>query len=132
MAPNLRPQPSEQVPEVPDLQDGNPRISKAVNVNREWVSSLDVSNTYFHIPINHTSQEYLRFHCQNQTFRFTDLPFGLFTAHMKFTIVVKEIKFIAQICQILIHQYFGDWLIQAKNEETRHQHTQSLLALCQN
>ena len=42
----------------------------------EWVTSLDFSDAYFHIPINHRSQKYLRFHLQGQTFQFTALPFG--------------------------------------------------------
>ena len=29
----------------------------------EWVSSLDFSDAYFHIPISQTSRKYLRFHC---------------------------------------------------------------------
>ena len=37
----------------------------------------------------------------------------------------------AQSRHIRIHQYVDDWLIRAKDEETCHQHNQSLLALCQ-
>ena len=31
---------------------------------QEWVTSLDFSDAYFHIPINHRSRKYLRFLCQ--------------------------------------------------------------------
>ena len=61
----------------------------------EWVT-LDISDAYFHIPINQRSRKYLRFFLYNQTFQFTALPFGLATAPIEFTKVVKEVKLMAQ------------------------------------
>ena len=58
--------------------------------------SLDSSNAYFHIPINHRSKKYLRFYLNKQTYQFTALPFGLATAPLEFTKVVKEVKRMAQ------------------------------------
>ena len=97
----------------------------------EWVTSLDFSDAYFHIPIHFTSRKFLRFHFQNQSYQFRALPFGLSTAPMEFTGVVKEVKFMAQSQGIRIHQYLDDWLIRAPTKESCHQGTQSLLALCQ-
>ena len=62
----------------------------------EWVTSLDFSDAYFHIPINPRSRKYLRFHLHGQTFQFRALPFGLATAPLEFTKVVKEVKLMAQ------------------------------------
>ena len=45
--------------------------------------------------------------------------------------MVKEVKLMAQARRIQMQQYLDDWLIQAKDKESCHQHTQSLLALCQ-
>ena len=97
----------------------------------EWVTSLDFSDAYFHIPVHVTSRKYLRFHFQNQSYQFRALPFGLATAPMEFTCVVKEVKLMAQSRGIRIHQYLDDWLIRAPTKESCHQGTQSLLALCQ-
>ena len=97
----------------------------------EWVSSIDFSDAYFHIPIHFTSRKFLRFHFQNQSYQFRALPFGLSTAPMEFTAVVKEVKLMAQSQGIRIHQYLDDWLIRAPTEDSCHQGTQSLLALCQ-
>ena len=97
----------------------------------EWVTLLDFSDAYFHIPIHYTSRKFLRFHFQNQLYQFRALPFGLSTAPMEFTGVVKEVKLMAQSQGIRIHQYLDDWLIQAPTKESCHQGTQSLLALCQ-
>ena len=97
----------------------------------EWVTSLDFSDAYFHIPISPNSKKFLRFHYQGQTFQFRALPFGLLTASMEFTIVVKEVKLMAQAKNIRMHQYLDDWLIRAKDKDTCFQDTQTLLALCQ-
>ena len=98
---------------------------------REWVTSLDFSDAYFHIPINQRSRKYLRFFLNSQTFQFTALPFGLATAPLEFTKVTKEVKLMAQAKGIRIHQYLDDWLLRAHSRETCLQHTQTLLALCQ-
>ena len=45
----------------------------------EWVSSIDLSDTYLHIPIHPNSGKYLRFCYKSQVFHFTSLPFGLAT-----------------------------------------------------
>ena len=98
---------------------------------REWVTSLDFSDAYFHIPLNQRSRKYLRFLLNSQTFQFTALPFGLATAPLEFTKVTKEVKLMAQAKGIRIHQYLDDWLLRAHSRETCLQHTQTLLALCQ-
>ena len=91
----------------------------------------DFSYAYFHIPIHTGSWKYLRFHFQNQSYQFRALPFGLSTAPMEFTCVVKEVQLMAQARGIRIHQYLDDWLILAPTKESCHQGTQSLLVLCQ-
>ena len=88
-----------------------------------WVTSLDFSDAYFHIPINQRSRKYLRFHLHGQTYQFTALP-------LEFTKVVKEVKLMAQAQGIRIHQYLDDWLLRAPCPETCLQHTQTLLDLC--
>ena len=61
----------------------------------EWVSSIDLSDTYLHIPIHPNSRKYLRFCYKSQVFQFTSLPFGLATAPQVFTMIVKEVKLMA-------------------------------------
>ena len=96
----------------------------------EWVTLLDFSDAYFHIPINQRSRKYLRFHIRGRTFQFTALPFGLLTAPLEFTKVVKEVKLMAQAQGIRIHQYLDDWLLRAPCQEMCLRHTQTLLDLC--
>ena len=97
----------------------------------EWFTSLDFSDAYFHIPITPNSRKFLRSSFQNQTFQFRALPFGLSSAPMEFTIVVKEVKLMAQARNIQMYQYLDDWLIRATDRGTCFQDTQTLLALCQ-
>ena len=48
----------------------------------EWVTSLNFSDAYFHIPIHHRSRKYMRFFLNKQIYPFTAFPFGLATAKM--------------------------------------------------
>ena len=49
-------------------------------IPEEWVSSIDLSDAYLHIPIHPNSRKYLRFCYRSQVFQFTSLPFRLATA----------------------------------------------------
>ena len=93
----------------------------------EWVTSIDFNDAYFHIPIQKQSREFLRFHVQGKTYQFKALPFGLSTAAMEFTVVVKEVKLMAIHKGIRIHQYLDDWLVGAKSPQACLQHTQDLV-----
>ena len=96
----------------------------------EWVTSIDFRDAYFHIPIHPQSRKYLRFHVQGHSYQFRALPFGLSTAPMEFTIVVKEVKLLAQNRGIRIHQYLDDWLVRAPSYQECLLHTQLLVNLC--
>ena len=97
----------------------------------EWLTSIDFKDAYFHIPIHSQSRKYMRFHLQGRSYQFKALPFGLSTAPMEFTVVAKEVKLMALQRGIRIHQYQDDWLVRATSHQTCLQHTQTLIALCQ-
>ena len=46
----------------------------------EWVISIDLTDSYFHVPIHPQSQKYLRFQTKEGFFQFQALPFGVATA----------------------------------------------------
>ena len=69
----------------------------------EWVSSIDLSDTYLHIPIHPNSRKYLRFCFRSQVFQFTSLPFRLATAPQVFTMIVKEVKLMALSRGLRLH-----------------------------
>ena len=97
----------------------------------EWVTSVDFKDAYFHIPIQEQSRKYLRFHVQGRTYQFRALPFGLSTAPMEFTVLVKEVKLMAMQRGIRIHQYLDDWLVRARSQHICLRHTQILVKMCQ-
>ena len=96
----------------------------------EWVTSIDLKDAYFHIPIHSQSRKYMPFHIQGWSYQFKALPFGLSTAPMEFTVVAKEVKLMALQRDIRIHQYLDDCLVRATSHQTCLQHTQTLVALC--
>ena len=71
----------------------------------EWVSSIDLSDAYLHIPIHPNSRKYLNFCYRSQVFQFTSLPFGLATAPQVSTMIVKEVKLMALSRGLRLHQY---------------------------
>ena len=82
----------------------------------EWVSSIDLSDAYLHIPNHPNSMKYLRFCYRSQVFQFTSLPFGLATAPQVFTMIVKEVKLMALSRGLRLHQNLDHWLIRSQEE----------------
>ena len=97
----------------------------------EWVSSIDLSDAYLHIPIHPNSRKYLRFCYRSQVFQFTSLPFGLATAPQVFTMIVREVKLMVLSRGLRFHQYLDDWLIRSQSEEEAQVNTQAVVDLTQ-
>ena len=97
----------------------------------EWVTSLDLTDAYFHIPIHPRFQKYLCFNVGNRSYQFTALPFGIATAPLEFTMVAKEVKLMALAEGIRIHQYIDDWLMRAKTKQQCQENTHRLIRLVQ-
>ena len=83
----------------------------------EWVTSIELTDAYFHVPIHPQSQKYLRFQTKKGVFQFPALPFGVATAPLEFTRIVKEVKLIAQARNLRIYQYLDDWLLRSPTKE---------------
>ena len=108
-----------------------PESIRASLIPGEWVSSIDLSGAYLHIPIHPNSRKYLRFCHGSQVFQFTPLPFGLAMAPQVFTMIVKEVKLMALSRGIRLHQYLDDWLIRAQSQEEAKVNTQTVVDLTQ-
>ena len=90
------------------LKMETPESIRTSLIQGEWMSSIDLSDTYFHIPIHPNSRKYLRFCHKSWMFQFTSFPFGLATAPPVFTMIVKEVKLMALTRRIRLHQYLDD------------------------
>ena len=110
---------------------GTPETIRTSLQQREWVTSIDFKDAYFHIPIQEQCRKYLRFHIQGQSYQFKALPFGLSTAPMEFTVTAKEVKLMAIHKGIKIHQYLDDWLVRARSHQACLQHTWELVEIFQ-
>ena len=95
----------------------------------EWVTSIDLTDTYFHVPIHPQSQKCLRFQTKKGVFQFCALRFGVARAPLEFTQIVKEVKVIAR--NLRIHQYLDDWLLRAPTKEQCLINSQNLVKLVQ-
>ena len=73
---SYRPKQAQHFSTCRKVQNGNSRVHQ---IPGEWVLSIDLSDTYLHIPIHPLSRKYLRFCHRSQVFQFTSL-FGLATA----------------------------------------------------
>ena len=114
---------------IPKFKMETPESIRASLRKGEWVTSIDLTDAYLHVPIHTHSQIYLRFHHKGVTYHFVSLPFGLATAPLVFTSLVKEVKLLALQQGIRLHQYLDDWLIRAPSKEECHSQTQALLSL---
>ena len=97
----------------------------------EWVTSLDLTDTYFHIPLHQKYQKYLHSNVGDRSYQFTALPFRIAMAPLKFTMVAKEVKLMELAEGIRIHQYIDDWLMRAKTKQRCQENTQRLIHLVQ-
>ena len=125
------PQCSVQIFGCRNIQNGDPRNNLDLPTTGGMSNIARLQRHLFHIPINTRSRQFLRFHLQDRTSQFKVTPFGLSTAPLKFTCMVKEVKLMAQAFGIRIYHYLDDWWVRAQTKESCHQGTQSLLTLCQ-
>ena len=96
----------------------------------EWVVSVDLTDAYFHIPIQ-KSQNLLRFHVGGRSFQFRALPFSIATAPLEFTRIAREVKLMLQNRGIRIHQYLDDWLLRAPTQQICMEQSKQLVAFVQ-
>ncbi len=92
----------------------------------QWMTSIDLSDAYFHVPIHYVSRKYLRFVFLGVVYQFRAHCFGISTARMIFTQVMKPVVTLAHREGILLHQYVDDWLCAAKTAEQATQPTKRL------
>ena len=65
---------------IPKFKMETPESIRASLRKGGWVTSIDLTDAYLHVPIHTHSQKYLRFHHKGVTYQFVSLPFGLATA----------------------------------------------------
>ena len=86
-------------------------------VKGEWMTSIDLTDAYFHIAIFRPHRRYLRFMIGTQIYQFCALPFGLTHSPEAFTAVLRPVVAWCHLNNFFVHQYIDDWLIRAPSSE---------------
>ena len=81
----------------------------------DWVTSIDLKDAYFHIPVRPTARKYLRFTHLQEVFQFKALPFGLTSAPREFSRVTETLGAIAHRQSINLHLYLDDCLLRVRS-----------------
>ena len=95
-----------------------------------WVTSIDLVDTYFHIPIHRGYRKCLRFQTRDTIYQFRALLFGLSPAPWVFTKIMTEIKMLVHVMGIDLCQYLDDWLIYSPSHDQCLRDTVQVLNLC--
>ena len=106
-----------------------PESIRASLIPGEWVSSIDLSDAYLHIPIHPNSRKYLRFCHKSQVFQFTSLrashgPTGLYND-------CKRSGAHGPDKGNQTSQYLDDWLIRAQFQEEAQVNSRTVVDLTQ-
>ena len=116
--------------DIPTFLMESPESIRALMRPGDWAVSIDLSNAYFHIPINQQFREFLTFWHRGTLWQFRALPFGLSTAPCIFTRVMEEVRKMAAVLGITMHMYKDDWLIPGQSSEIVSSHCEWVLNLC--
>ena len=76
-----------------------------------WVTSIDLQDAYFHVPIKPTLHKYLAFLHEGNLFFFRALPFGLNVAPYIFSRILRYPLGLLHQQGIAVLAYLDDWII---------------------
>ena len=117
--------------DVPRFRMETPQAVRNAIRPGEWVTSVDISDAYLHVPMAPSAQRFLRFKIGKEVFQFQALPFGLATAPREFTLIMRPIVQILRAHGVRIHAYLDDWLIRADSPDQARLHTNLVVNLLQ-
>ncbi len=99
---------------------------------RDWFSSVDLKDAYFHIQITPHHRCFLRFSFEGTAYQSSVLPFGLALAPSTFSKCLDAALSPLRASRMRILNYLDDWLILAQSRDTLLSHIASSLGLCVN
>jgi hypothetical protein len=92
-----------------------------------WVTSIDLSDAYYHILVHPKFRKYMRFSINQNVFQYRTMVMGLTSSPRLFTKVIKCVKSIAHKFGIQLFQYLDDWMIAARSQEEARRNTEKIL-----
>ena len=106
-------------------------IRKALSPG-DWVTSIDLKDAYFHIPVLPDFRKYLRVVVEGKAYQFRALLFGLSPAPREFCRVTGVLGTLLLKLTMYLHLYLDDWLLRATSRAICLAHTQIALETAQN
>ena len=88
----------------------------------DWMTHIDLKDTYFAVPIHQNYQRFLHFTWENKTYQFTCLPFGLSTAPRIFIKLLKPAMAYLRSKGVRSVVFIDDILLMGPMEETVQDH----------
>jgi len=90
----------------------------------EWMTSVDLSDAYLHVPVHETYRKYMRINILGQTWQYRAMCFGLCTAPRIFTKLLQPVAAFLRERGVVLHRYLDDWLIRAPTFQQARSDTQ--------
>ena len=92
-----------------------------------FTCSVDLTDAYWHVPVDPHFQPYLGFRLDNRKYKFLVMPFGLNIAPRVFTKLTRPIVQELRARGVCLVVYLDDWLVWAPSELLCRRHTKLLL-----
>ena len=87
-------------------------------LQKNWfMTTVDLKDAYFLVPIHKASRRFLRFNFNGTLFEFTCMPFGLSSAPYVFTKIIKPVISFLHQQNICVMAYLDDFLIMAESKQ---------------
>lgn len=83
----------------------------------DWLTSLDLSEAYLHVPVNRRHRRFLAFQANGKRYRFASMPFGATSAPRTFTELLKPVMAVLHRQGIRATIYLDDMLLAATSRE---------------
>lgn len=93
----------------------------------DYMTSIDLSDAFLHIPVHVDSRPYLRFQWKSTIYQWRTTPFGLSVVPWLFTKITRPILEWARRQGVRISNYLDDWIISAPSRQLAKQHTTLVL-----
>jgi hypothetical protein len=119
---------NEHVHNLPFKMEGMGTARETINPG-DWMAKVDISNAFFHVPVDPSHQNYLVIEWKGELLKFQALPFGLNVSPRVFTKVFRiPMKLLRKWGMRLVH-YIDDILVVARTREEAQTHLFLLLSL---
>lgn len=94
----------------------------------DWLTKVDLSDAYLHVPMHPESRQFLQFSWQNKRYQFRAMPFGLSIAPRIFTKVMRVVAQHLRSQGVRLVVYLDDILVLASSREESTRHTALLIS----